>query len=319
MYHHVADNTPPSTSVTVAEFEANLKTIRDLDYQPIAMSTFLQHIKEQIPFPDRCVLLTSDDGYKDLATHAVPLLQKYGYPMAFFINVEPVDRRYGAFLTWEQMRQLKDKGIEFYNHSYAHDHLASKKPGESDQAWLDRIMADLNKAQERIQTELGTQDKVLAYPFGEYNLQLAQRLRDEGWVAFEQASGALELDDNPQIFQRFPINRTYTKTFAMRLKTQSLPVKDWGIASPMLNPGQSISHTIITFKRPWKSPGALDCFVEGKPVKTQWQNPEKTQLLVTFNQPQSGKGKLNCTSHMGKGHYAWGSFPFYQHQSNAQY
>jgi peptidoglycan/xylan/chitin deacetylase (PgdA/CDA1 family) len=37
---------------------------------------------------------------------AYPLLKKYQMPMSVFVSSEPVDKKYPAMMTWQQMRSI---------------------------------------------------------------------------------------------------------------------------------------------------------------------------------------------------------------------
>jgi hypothetical protein len=47
---------------------------------------------------------------------AYPLLEKYQMPMSVFVSSEPVDKKYPAMMTWQQMRSMQGDLVQFYNH-----------------------------------------------------------------------------------------------------------------------------------------------------------------------------------------------------------
>jgi len=50
------------------------------------MTEYLSCLKNKTPFPKNAVVLTFDDGYKDLLTNAHPILEKHGLPATFFVS-----------------------------------------------------------------------------------------------------------------------------------------------------------------------------------------------------------------------------------------
>lgn len=49
--------------------------------------------RRQRPIPPRAVLLTFDDGYRTVLTHAVPRLRQFGLPAVFFVCSGPIQAR----------------------------------------------------------------------------------------------------------------------------------------------------------------------------------------------------------------------------------
>lgn len=52
----------------------------------ITLQEYLDHLQERRPLPQKSIVITFDDGYKDNLTIASPILQKYGAPATFFIS-----------------------------------------------------------------------------------------------------------------------------------------------------------------------------------------------------------------------------------------
>ena len=76
--------------------------------------------------PDRLVVLTFDDGNRSDHQFVAPLLERYGFAATFFIT-EGLgfrdDKEY--FLTWEEVRDLHDRGFEIGNHTRSHPNVAA--------------------------------------------------------------------------------------------------------------------------------------------------------------------------------------------------
>ena len=88
MYHRVAESTehPWSlTSVSPRNFEDQIKYARS-KYNVISLEELASHITGQQPLPQRPLVLTFDDGYRDNYLHAYPILQKYNTPATIFLT-----------------------------------------------------------------------------------------------------------------------------------------------------------------------------------------------------------------------------------------
>jgi peptidoglycan/xylan/chitin deacetylase (PgdA/CDA1 family) len=89
-YHRVADPAaapwlyPGLISATPAAFEEQMRVL-SRDFRPISMHELLAAHYGKAPLPRRAVLVTFDDGYRDFAEHAWPVLSELGIPVTLFV------------------------------------------------------------------------------------------------------------------------------------------------------------------------------------------------------------------------------------------
>jgi peptidoglycan/xylan/chitin deacetylase (PgdA/CDA1 family) len=113
--------------------------------------------------------ITFDDGYRDNLDVAAPILKKLGLPATFFVTTGFVEStivpfwdrdlpRQPGWMTWNDVRSLRNQGFEIGNHTDTHLDMGS--------ASADQIRAELQLSQERFSDELGTRPHLFAYPFG---------------------------------------------------------------------------------------------------------------------------------------------------------
>jgi len=72
--------------------------VRDLDfynkyYHPIGMTEFLDSIKNRTELAENSVLLTFDDGFREMSEIAAPLLLEKKIPATFFITTDFIDNQ----------------------------------------------------------------------------------------------------------------------------------------------------------------------------------------------------------------------------------
>lgn len=96
MYHSVVDKEisvfiDPNNSVTVEQFSSQLQFLKQ-HCNVISLAKMLAHIQENKPLPERSVVITFDDGYRDNLTLAAPLLEKYQLPATLFLCTGYVER-----------------------------------------------------------------------------------------------------------------------------------------------------------------------------------------------------------------------------------
>ena len=56
----------------------------------MSLADLIEAIEGRRSLPDRPVLITFDDGYRGVLTHALPVLERYRLPAAVFITTDPV-------------------------------------------------------------------------------------------------------------------------------------------------------------------------------------------------------------------------------------
>src|SRR6185437_2377171 len=79
MYHKVNDIPDNPTTIPVSLFDEQLAQLRELGYETVDLDAVLDHYALGKQLPDRAVLITFDDGYRDTLENALPVLQKHGY------------------------------------------------------------------------------------------------------------------------------------------------------------------------------------------------------------------------------------------------
>jgi len=65
-------------------FEEHLRILAR-DWHPIALADFVDAIEAGSPLPQRSVIVTFDDGYRNFLTVGLPLLRKHGVPATLFV------------------------------------------------------------------------------------------------------------------------------------------------------------------------------------------------------------------------------------------
>jgi peptidoglycan/xylan/chitin deacetylase (PgdA/CDA1 family) len=107
--------------------------------------------------------------------------------------------RSDAFLTWAQVRELKQRGVEIGAHAHLHWALHEKQSAD----YL-REQAVLSKA--RIEAEIGP-CRAFAYPFGntgDISRDAWHAVRDAGFeYGFTTLSGSLDASINPHLMPRY--------------------------------------------------------------------------------------------------------------------
>lgn len=186
MYHHILESPSRLGDYVISpdQFESDLQFLASHGYQTVTPADVLAFIENGTPLPEKCVMLTFDDGYESTYTYAFPLLQKYGMTAIIsiigvhterFSNPEEPRHINYSHVSWDQLREMTESGVfTIGNHTMDlhNDGTNGKRKGigaltgESASAYSSAISADLSTLNRRIEEELGTSPVVFTYPFG---------------------------------------------------------------------------------------------------------------------------------------------------------
>lgn len=315
MYHRFDENRYPSTNVRTEQFEAHLNYLDDNGFTIVPLRQMLEAIFEGGRLPDKAVALTADDAYLSVYTHAYPILKRRGLPMTVFVSTDAIDDKQGGYMNWEQMRQMSEHNIDFGNHSASHMHMAHRLEGETEAAWLQRLRSDLQRAQQRLDKELGAeQPRLLAYPFGEYNCRTAQLVAELGYIALGQHSGAIGPNSLRQALPRFPINERYAalESFALKAASLPMPLQKWQPREPQVDDNHNPPQlSLLLDEATTLNTGQISCFL-GSGQRLEVIEKSKRSLTVKAPSPlASGRSRYNCTAPAGGGRYYWFGQPWF--------
>ena len=68
---------PLSTSVTAQEFEGHLTFLKDNGYTVVALADALEAVQGGTSLPDKAIVITFDDAWRNIYQQGFPLLKKY--------------------------------------------------------------------------------------------------------------------------------------------------------------------------------------------------------------------------------------------------
>jgi peptidoglycan/xylan/chitin deacetylase (PgdA/CDA1 family) len=314
LYHHVADNTPFATTTKIEDFKAHLAYLSEHGFTVVDLVDATNAIQAGESVPEKSIAIVFDDAFLDIYTTAYPLLKSYDMPFSIFVTTEPVDKRYPSMLSWSQLKEMKSEGVAILNHTTKHDYLIH----DLSDGWLDRVMTDINFAQQRLHDELGVTDKFFAYPYGEFNNALKNELEKQGYYAFGQHSGGIAEFSDFQGLARFPAAGHYAnlKTLKTKINSRPLVLEDYQMAEMQATenpPTFTFTPKKGGFHRPF-----LQCFIEGKAVFPTWDDQGNASLQAS-KPLNSGRSRYNCTVPAQAGGYYWLSQPWLLARENGVY
>jgi peptidoglycan/xylan/chitin deacetylase (PgdA/CDA1 family) len=182
MYHSIAEEDEIGvqayyrTTTTPSVFALHMKHLSDHGYSTISVAeaaTYLQNGSR----PNKCAVITFDDGYSDFYRHAFPTLSRYHFsatvyvPTAYIGN-QPVEFKGKHCLTWSEIRELRKLGISFGSHTVTHPQLSTLD--------ANAVKNEVVNSKHTIEDNLGESVDGFAYPyaFPEAKVSFVRMLRD---------------------------------------------------------------------------------------------------------------------------------------------
>jgi len=311
-YHHVAEDTPPSTSVTPATFERHMDYLADNGFEVWPLPRLLDAARKGGAVPDRTVAITFDDGYRSVYHEVFPRLRKRGWPFTIFITTGYLHGGDRNFVTWDQLREMEAAGVTIGNHSVNHPHMVRRLEGESESEWRRRMRREITEAQARLEEELEDPLRVFAYPFGEYSPAVEAIVEDLGFIGLGQQSGAIGPDSRYTSLPRFPLATAFAgmDSFAIKVRSRPLPVQGTEPESGVLGPRDDRPHLRITLgPGPYRAE-AIRCYLGGSTVPMELHPGNPVRLDVRPERALgAGRSKINCTAPATDGdQWFWYSF-----------
>jgi peptidoglycan/xylan/chitin deacetylase (PgdA/CDA1 family) len=179
-YHNFGPQARGRLVLAASAFEEQMRYLKREGYRVITLRELLEFTALRRQLPRKTVVLTFDDGWRAFKEHAYPILKELGFPATLFIYTDFVGAR--AALSWDELRQLADEGFDIQAHSKTHGDMR-RKPGESDQAYRERLQAELVQPLAVFQRRLGRTPTILAYPYGAHDEEVVRAVREAGYVA----------------------------------------------------------------------------------------------------------------------------------------
>ena len=311
-YHHVSNETPAITSLSPSTFAEHMAYLKDNNFNVVDLPVLMAKIQAKQPLPDKTVAITFDDGYNSVLEHAHPLLKQYNWPYTIFINPKFINDGYTGHIGWEKLNQMAKEGATLANHTMKHDYLVRRPADVSEKDWLDSVMKDIDTAEQLIKQHTGQNHKMLAYPYGEFNLALQQRLADAGYLAFGQHSGAVGPHTDLTRIPRFPASSIYANLRTLKTKLHSLPMpiselKGHNMVMVDNPPTLTVSLTTNDINK-----NALQCFTAGTAKGIIGWLDDNTFNVTAPKVLPAERSRYNCTapSKSRKGRFYWFSQPW---------
>lgn len=203
LYHEICNTNPGRTEyhlfTTKKQFRRQIEGLKNLGYTFITYSDLIAYNNNELALPEYCILITFDDGYKNVYENAFPIIKELNIPITLFVIDSCIETP--GYISWDDARQMDESGlVSIYTHGKNHINYC-----ESDSQSL---LNDISFAHKNIEKELGhSVNKVMAYPYGNYNESCINILKDNGFVQ----NILLDIPNNSSSLNMSKLNRIFIK------------------------------------------------------------------------------------------------------------
>ena len=303
VYHRFGENKYPSTNIKISQFKKHIEELTNNNYNVISIEQIIDAFINKKNLPKKTVGLTIDDAFKSVYKKAWPLLKESGLPFTIFVSTGHVSSRSKSYMTWEEIKELSDSGVSIGHHTVNHPHLVNKS--------IDVLEDEIENANNAFQENLGYVPDIFSYPYGEYNLQIKDFIKEKKFkAAFGQQSGIAfnEID----IFElpRFSLNEQYgsVERFKFAANSKPLAVKEItprDLVIKDVNPPLMGFTLINDIKR------KITCYPSHKLTTTMTRLGEKRFEVRFNNEFPKGRTRVNCTTN-DNNEWRWFGIQFFR-------
>jgi peptidoglycan/xylan/chitin deacetylase (PgdA/CDA1 family) len=177
MYHYIRVNPNPrdrlgfNLSVTPSDFSQQMDWLDQNGYHPVDIGDVRNYLLNHGSLPAKPVVLTFDDGYRDMYTTAFPILRTHhfkavSYVVSGFVNAPPN-------ITADQVLEMDANGIEIGVHTVSHADLT--KISASD------LHHEVFDSKASLEALLGHPVLDFCYPSGQFNQAVISVVQSAGF------------------------------------------------------------------------------------------------------------------------------------------
>lgn len=237
LYHHVGPVSHElcrGLTVIPEAFASQMKALSAMGYTSILPS---QIADPSEPIPARSVLITFDDAYDALETHAFPVLERAGLRATVFVPTAllgesiPCSPRSGEstlkLMTADRISHWAARGIEFGAHTRTHADLTTLEPAQ--------VEDEVKGSSDDLAALTGRPIVAFAYPYGRYDVRSAKFVSECFPLAFTVEPGMNDAGTPPHMLRRTMVQHSdsiadvvlrarYGSSIFERLKTRATAV-----------------------------------------------------------------------------------------------
>ena len=179
-------------------------------------------LTERRSLPERTVVLTFDDGFRDFYSAAAPVLHRYSLPATIFLPTgycgatnswagQPDWVSKEALLSWQEISELARQGFTFGGHSISHPNLTALSVEEAER--------EIAGSKAQIQERTAQSVDFFAYPYGRWSPVVRNLVTRHYRGACATSAGVVQRDADPFALPRADAHYVRNLAWFQRLFT----------------------------------------------------------------------------------------------------
>jgi len=190
-YHQfISRGNPTQMRISVQKFREQMLALHQAGIPVISLSDYMAWRQGKKQIPRQCVVITIDDGFRDLFSEALVILKEFGYPFTFYLYTNFLGGS-GRTLADNEVKQLIAAGGELGSHSISHDFLVkARRKFATQQKYEEWLLQELKGSKEKLKKRFGGEVSSFAYPYGEYSAKVVEKALEAGYISAVTVNGA---------------------------------------------------------------------------------------------------------------------------------
>src|SRR5712692_2682768 len=190
-------------TVAPASFAAQMQWLHRHRFHAITQQELFAALEHGASLPLRPVMITFDDGYRDVLWNAAPVLARLHMPATACVITGRISGHDSSFLTWPELRTLEAHGIQIGSHTVHHSDLTRLSNSAA--------LHELEDSRQILERHLHHPVQWFAYPIGAEDARIRPLVREAGYVlAVTEHPGVEQAANHPFELHRYEIRDTTT-------------------------------------------------------------------------------------------------------------
>ena len=204
MYHRIDFLRPTLPAITrrltvdPGDFARQMAWLKGHGYHSLTQQQLLAALRDGQPLPPKPVLITFDDGYRDVLGKASPVIRRLGLHATEYVISGRLHGTDPSFLTAPQLRALEQRGIQIGSHTVTHADLPILSDAQAFQ--------ELTVSKRTLERAVGHPVPWFAYPYGAFDSRVVQMVARAGYeLAVTTKSGSCQSSARPLELERLEV------------------------------------------------------------------------------------------------------------------